>query len=136
MKKIIIALIVLVIAAILTYYLVFNNKTVQTVSNTPQVATTTQTSNTPVVSNPSEVKIDIKNFSFIPSTINVKVGTKITWTNSDNVPHQVKGDNLATLSAPVMNNGETYSFVFNDVGDFNYHCAIHPTMKGNIIVTK
>jgi len=35
----------------------------------------------------SEVKID--NFSFTPTTLTVPAGTKVTWTNGDDVPHTI-----------------------------------------------
>src|SRR5215469_7501712 len=35
----------------------------------------------------AEVKID--NFSFAPETIKVSVGTTVTWTNRDDIPHTV-----------------------------------------------
>ena len=31
------------------------------------------------------VKID--NFSFSPTTLQIKAGTKVTWTNADDIPH-------------------------------------------------
>ena len=34
-----------------------------------------------------EVKID--NFSFTPATLTVPVGTTVTWTNRDDIPHTV-----------------------------------------------
>jgi len=135
MKKIIIAFVVLVLAAVLTYFLVFNNSS-QTSKVEQLKPTSTETVNNPVNTVQPEANVNINNFSFNPSVITIKVGTKVTWTNNDSVPHQVKGDNLSSLNTPIMNNGQTYSFTFNDIGTFNYHCVIHPMMKGEIIVTK
>jgi plastocyanin len=44
----------------------------------------------------TEIKID--NFTFAPQTVTVKVGTKITWTNSDDIPHTVVSPRLSTLT--------------------------------------
>jgi len=40
--------------------------------------------------NATEVKID--NFSFGPATVTIPVGSTITWTNNDDVPHVVSSD--------------------------------------------
>ena len=39
------------------------------------------------VAGPPTVEVKIDNFSFTPATITVKVGTQITWTNGDDIPH-------------------------------------------------
>jgi len=90
---------------------------------TPTSATTDQTGTT--------VAISISNFSFDPSVLNFKKGDTVTWTNNDAVPHQIAS---ASFTGPVINKGQTYSFTFDSMGTFDYHCAIHPSMKGTIIV--
>lgn len=82
--------------------------------------------------NQAEEHVTIKNFSFNPQTLTVPKGTKVTWTNEDSVTHTVTSQgNFASNS---LSPGDTFSFVFNDAGTFNYNCSIHPTMKGVIIV--
>jgi len=76
--------------------------------------------------------VSIVNFSFNPATITVNKGDTVVWTNNDSVNHQIAGD--GGLGGPVMNKGQTYSFTFNTAGTFNYHCAIHPSMKGIVVV--
>lgn len=78
--------------------------------------------------------VSVINFAFNPSTLNINRGDTVFWTNSDSAPHRVLGDNLDSLNGPVMNNAQTYSFTFTDSGTFNYHCSIHPMMKGSVIV--
>ncbi|HCR55431.1 TPA: hypothetical protein DIV49_00505 [Candidatus Saccharibacteria bacterium] len=81
-------------------------------------------------------RVEISNFSYSPSVIRVKVGTKVTWTNKDTVQHSVVGDKLADLSGPLLSTDKTYSFTFDKVGTYGYHCAPHPHMKGTVFVTK
>jgi plastocyanin len=80
--------------------------------------------------------ITINNFAFSPGTLTVKTGTTVTWTNNDAAGHQVVADatDLPDFKSDVFYAGQTYSFTFNKAGTFNYHCQIHPSMKGIIIV--
>jgi len=80
--------------------------------------------------------ITINNFAFSPGVINVKVGTTVTWTNDDGVPHQIAADaaDQPDLKSDVLYTGQTYNYTFNKAGTFGYHCQIHPSMKATIIV--
>lgn len=75
--------------------------------------------------------VTIKNFAFNPGTLTVKAGTKVTWTNQDAATHHIKSD---TFSSNDLNQGDKFEFTFNDKGSFDYHCAIHPSMIGKIVV--
>ncbi|HTK39241.1 MAG TPA: cupredoxin family copper-binding protein [Patescibacteria group bacterium] len=79
--------------------------------------------------------VTISNFDYGPQTITVKKGTTVTWTNQDGVKHNVVGDTLSTLNGPLLAKGESYSYTFDTVGTFSYHCAPHPYMKGTVVVT-
>jgi plastocyanin len=80
----------------------------------------------------SVVKID--NFSFGPDTINVPVGTTLTWHNGDDIPHSVIAADKSFRSK-ALDSEEQFSFVFEKPGEFVYFCGLHPFMKGKIIVT-
>ncbi len=82
----------------------------------------------------ADMQITIKNFAFAPATITVPVGTKVTWTNMDTAAHTVTSDTGA-FDSKNMANGASFSFTFNQAGSFAYHCAIHPRMVANIVVT-
>ena len=77
--------------------------------------------------------VTIQNFAFSPAEITIAKGETVTWTNEDSSPHQIASDN-GKFQGPSFSKGQTYSFTFNDTGAFPYHCAIHPMMKGNIVV--
>ncbi len=89
---------------------------------------------TPATS-PTTHKISIQNFAFDQSSITVKKGDTIVWTNKDSAPHTVTGD-LGTLVSQTLNTNGTYSFTFNTVGTVSYHCAFHPSMKATVVVTQ
>jgi len=75
--------------------------------------------------------INIQNFSFNPSTLTIKKGVTVIWTNNDSAPHQIKS---SALNSNELVNGQSFSFTFTNSGTFEYSCAIHPSMTGKIIV--
>ena len=77
--------------------------------------------------------VSIINMSFSPATLTVAVGTTVTWTNNDNMTHTVTSD-ASGFDSGNITMGSKYSRVFSAAGTFTYHCTIHPTMKGTIIV--
>jgi plastocyanin len=79
----------------------------------------------------AEVKID--NFSFTPATLSVPVGTQVTWTNRDDIPHNVRNDD-ASIKSKVLDTDEKFSFTFSKPGTYSYFCSIHPKMTGTIVV--
>ncbi len=82
-------------------------------------------------SNPSTVSIS--NFAFSTPEISVPAGSTVTWTNADGVQHTTSSvDGLWDSGA--LNGADTFSFTFNQTGDFAYVCAIHPGMHGVIHV--
>jgi len=80
--------------------------------------------------------ISIKNFAFDPSSLTVKTGTVVTWLNQDGAPHTIVSDtgSPATFSSDSLSTGASYKFTFTQPGTYTYHCSIHPSMKGTIIV--
>ncbi|MFH1229654.1 MAG: cupredoxin family copper-binding protein [Candidatus Aenigmatarchaeota archaeon] len=78
--------------------------------------------------------VSIKSFAFNPANLTVKVGTTVTWTNEDTASHTIVSDTGSEISSNSLSNGQNYSHTFNTVGNFDYHCSIHPSMKAKIIV--
>ncbi|HEV8650006.1 MAG TPA: cupredoxin family copper-binding protein [Actinomycetes bacterium] len=81
----------------------------------------------------SGTAVAIDNFAFSPATLKAKVGQKVTWTNQQGVAHTVTADGGA-FDHP-MPSGATFSFTFTKAGTFAYHCTIHPSMHGTIVVS-
>ncbi len=83
------------------------------------------------------------NKSYSPNPITTKVGSTVTWTNTDNTIHTVTSGVPNTvnvgelfdsgLTAFIMPS-KTYSHKFMHPGDFSYFCRVHPTMVGKISV--
>lgn len=115
-QKILIAILAIVVIAIgLVYYYGGYNYGTPSASGTPQ--------------GPNQ--ISMKSFAFNPAILNIKVGDTVTWTNNDSVTHDISGSGF---KSPLMSNGQSYSFTFNTVGTYDYVCAIHPSMKGTVVV--
>ena len=80
-----------------------------------------------------EVKID--NFSFGPAALTVPVGTTVTWTNRDDIPHTVVStDDPKIFKSKVLDTDEKFSFTFSKAGTYPYFCSVHPKMTGKVIV--
>jgi plastocyanin len=75
--------------------------------------------------------VTIAGFAFSPGTVTVSVGDTVTWTNNDNVGHTATGDGFDTGT---IGGGSSASVTFDTVGTFAYHCSIHPTMNGTVVV--
>lgn len=78
--------------------------------------------------------VTIQNMSFNPSTLNIQVGTTVTWINKDSTTHHVVSD-TGVFDSGDLSTGMSYNYTFNQTGTFPYHCSIHPSMKGTIVVT-
>src|SRR5271154_4691779 len=78
-----------------------------------------------------EVKID--NFKFGPEALTVPVGTTVTWTNRDDIPHTVVSTD-GVFKSKVLDTDEKFSFTFAKAGTFDYFCSIHPKMVGKVVV--
>src|SRR5215471_17343098 len=78
-----------------------------------------------------EVVVD--NFSFAPSMASVPVGTTVTWTNRDDVPHNIVSTDHQ-FKSPVLDTDQQFSYQFDAPGTYTYFCSIHPKMTGQIVV--
>jgi len=78
-------------------------------------------------------QVVIENFSFVPATLTVKAGTKVTWVNRDDVPHTAT-DTDKRFNSKALDTDDQFAFTFSEPGTYNYFCALHPKMTGQIIV--
>lgn len=82
------------------------------------------------------VAVAMKNIAFSPTTVHVKVGEKITWTNQDSVDHNVTSQSGEQIASQNFGQGGTFSFTPTRAGTIKYVCTIHPGMDGTIVVTQ
>lgn len=93
--------------------------------------------------------VSIKTFMFRPDPLRVPAGTRLTWTNKDEITHTVTSG-IRTYDAQGLTKdltragefdmkldgkGSTASFTFEERGTVRYLCTIHPGMDAEVIVT-
>ena len=79
------------------------------------------------------VTVHIHGFAYVPSKITVTVGTTVHWVNDDSEAHTVSAVDRYFDSAG-LDTGEYWNQTFTKVGSVSYFCALHPYMKGVVVV--
>ena len=76
-----------------------------------------------------------------PPNAEVQVGTEVTWINNDtDMPHTVTSGDSGTSptgifdSGIMMGDGSQFKHTFDQKGEFEYYCTLHPWMTAKIIV--
>ena len=78
-------------------------------------------------------KVEIAEFEFAPSTLDVRVGDTIIFTNRDFVPHTASLSPSGWDSGGLKKNGN-WSITFDKPGTYDYFCRYHPNMQAKILV--
>lgn len=77
---------------------------------------------------------------FSPSIINISPGDTVTWTNQDNVAHDItdglpfSGPNGALFNSGSIEPTKTYSYTFQNTGTYRYFATESKWMVGEVIV--
>ena len=79
------------------------------------------------------------NECFIPYEITIDVGEQVTWSNDDTAAHTVTAGSAAdgpsqAFDSSLFMAGTTFTFQFDEEGDFPYFCMVHPWMEGIVVV--
>ncbi len=103
-------------------------------TTTPIASPTSSPTSSPTTTPTTDhANVNISGLAFVPQTLTVSVGTTVTWTNNDSVSHTVTSNDDLFASGTIAKNA-TFSHTFEQKGTFNYHCSIHPSMTGKVIV--
>ena len=81
------------------------------------------------------VTVSITHTAFVPRNLTLEAGDTITWTNNDNVNHQLLSQ-AAGLGSPILKPGDTYSFVFGKVGRFTVSDTLNTKFQKATITVK
>jgi plastocyanin len=79
--------------------------------------------------------VEIKDFSFTPASVTIKVGGTVTFTNKGVAAHTVSPVTGLTFNdTGAINANQSKSITFPMAGTANYQCNFHTSMKGTITV--
>ncbi len=156
-KNLVTIVLAILVLAVFLYYFFTKFRAPTLVPELPQPPTPpvfeVPTTSTPTTT--SEVIIKITTDGFEPKEVEISKGTKVTWVNEQSNPswpasavhptHEVyPGSSIKKCGTPEqdkifdacrgLNQGESWSFIFNEVGEWYYHDHLNPSLKGKIIV--
>ena len=115
----------------------------------------TETTPAPEIIGSGENVIEITSSGFSPGTLTISKGEKVTWINHDTEKHwpasashpthtvypgsdiskcQTAEKDTIFDSCHGLSSGESYTFVFNEVGSWGYHDHLRANLRGTIIV--
>jgi len=77
--------------------------------------------------------MNMRNFAYQMVNIQVRVGTTVTWTNQDNVPHSITFKN-GMKDSGLIYQGQSFSYTFTTPGTYQYYCSVHPYMVATVTV--
>ncbi len=78
--------------------------------------------------------VEVTRAGFTPNKVTVDYGDTVTWTNRDNVSHQVLSDRGEFPASPVLEPNQTYSYTFMKSGSFAYRDALNTKKRGTVVV--
>ena len=82
---------------------------------------------------------DETNECFIPAEVTVNVGDTVIWSNDDSAAHTVTSGSPSdgpdgTFDSSLFMADTTFSHTFDNAGEYNYFCMVHPWMTGKVQV--
>ncbi len=80
------------------------------------------------------IRVNIANMAFSPQVIAVSAGDTVQWVNTDTVAHTVTSDGSLLWDSGTIKPGASYERQFKFAGSYPYHCGIHSTMKGTVVI--
>ena len=102
-----------------------------TVSNKPGTRQVTVQTITPVAA----ANVAVQGSAFSPTQVDITSGGSVTWTFQDVIEHNVT---FETAGAPSntgnQSSGATATRTFTTAGTYPYHCSIHSSMQGTVVV--
>jgi plastocyanin len=156
-KNLVIIVLAILVLAVFLYYFFTKFRAPTLAPELPQPPTPpvfdVPTTSTPTTT--SEVIIKITTDVFEPKGVEIFKGTKVTWVNEQSNPswpasavhptHEVyPGSSIKKCGTPEqdkifdacrgLKQGESWSFIFNEVGEWYYHDHLNPSLKGKIVV--
>ncbi|SRR6266487_3393042 len=79
--------------------------------------------------------------AYQPNPVEIKAGQSVIWANNDLTTHTVTEGNPSTnvpakgFDSGLLSPEQTFKYTFDKAGTIEYHCILHPTMIGKVIVS-
>lgn len=103
----------------------------------------------PMLPTSAEIKIpegsgvlgcDETNECYIPYEVSIAVSGKVIWNNEDTAAHTVTSGNPSDgpdgiFDSSLLMSGNTFSHTFDEPGNYEYFCIVHPWMTGKVQVS-
>jgi len=77
--------------------------------------------------------IVIKDFMFMPMSLTIEAGSRVTWANKHDEPHTVVSD-TGQLRSGAVDTDESFTFKFDQPGTYHYTGSIRPRMVRTTMV--
>ena len=103
------------------------------------------------MASPADTQVSISSLAFMPPSVSVKAGSKVTWRNDEPITHTVTsgtftGVDMTTglrsgqapdglFNARLEGQGDTFTYTFTKPGTYTYYCDIHFGMNATVVVT-
>lgn len=82
--------------------------------------------------------VTMKELRFEPDAVTIKKGETVSWKNEDRRERQVMSGHPPVMTdefmSPVLKTGESWSFSFDQAGEYAYHDMKIPGLPGRVIV--
>jgi plastocyanin len=93
----------------------------------------TNSSNAPLSVGSKTGSVAIRDFAFAPGNLQVPAGATVTWTNYDDAPHTATAKD-GSWDTGILNKGERNAITFDQAGEYEYYCKVHPNMIARLTV--
>lgn len=93
----------------------------------------TDSSNAPLSVGTKTESVAIRDFAFAPGNLQVPIGATVTWTNYDGAPHTATAKD-GNWDTGIFNKGEKKAITFDQPGEYQYYCKVHPNMVARLTV--
>jgi plastocyanin len=78
-----------------------------------------------------QLNVFIRDVGFVPNMNAAKKGIKVIWYNEDSKNHTVTGEGWGSEE---IKPNKAFSKNFDLEGNYKYHCSLHPSETGEIII--
>ncbi|WP_406661173.1 hypothetical protein V7O66_01230 [Methanolobus sp. ZRKC3] len=82
---------------------------------------------------PKTVIVYLENYAFDPYVVTISAGDTVKWVKNDHPAQIIKGN---IFQSQTMREGDTYSFTFEEPGNYDYQIVTHPWTPGGIVVVE